>query len=71
MVAGIEKRTNVLSPDKKCTVAYHEAGRAIAGWFLEHIDPLLVVSIIPQGKGFGYLHNFYQAISNAVNARKK
>jgi len=35
-------------------VAYHEAGHAIAGWFLEHADPLLKVSIIPRGKGLGY-----------------
>jgi len=36
-------------------VAYHEAGHAVAGWFLKHADPLLKVSIIPRGKGaLGY-----------------
>ena len=30
-------------------MAYHEAGHAIAGWFLEHADPLLKVSIVPRG----------------------
>lgn len=35
-------------------MAYHEAGHAVAGWFLEHADPLLKVSIIPRGKGLGY-----------------
>lgn len=35
-------------------MAYHEAGHAIAGWFLEFADPLLKVSIIPRGKGLGY-----------------
>jgi len=35
-------------------VAYHEAGHAVAGWFLEFADPLLKVSIIPRGKGLGY-----------------
>ncbi|KAL1518320.1 hypothetical protein ABEB36_001960 [Hypothenemus hampei] len=54
VVAGMEKKTNVLSPDEKKTVAYHEAGHAVAGWFLEHADPLLKVSIIPRGKGLGY-----------------
>ena len=49
VVAGLEKRTNVLQPEEKRTVAYHEAGHAVAGWFLEHADPLLKVSIIPRG----------------------
>uniref|UniRef100_A0A6B2E7M1 Putative atp-dependent metalloprotease ftsh n=1 Tax=Phlebotomus kandelakii TaxID=1109342 RepID=A0A6B2E7M1_9DIPT len=54
VIAGMEKKTNVLAPDEKKTVAYHEAGHAVAGWFLEHSDPLLKVSIIPRGKGLGY-----------------
>jgi len=54
VVAGLEKKTQVLQPEEKKTVAYHEAGHAIAGWFLEHADPLLKVSIIPRGKGLGY-----------------
>jgi len=43
VVAGLEKKTQVLQPDEKKTVAYHEAGHAVAGWFLEHADPLLKV----------------------------
>ena len=35
-------------------VAYHEAGHAVVGWFLKHADPLLKVSIVPQGKGLSY-----------------
>lgn len=54
VIAGMEKKTNVLAPDEKRTVAYHEAGHAVSGWFLEHSDPLLKVSIIPRGKGLGY-----------------
>jgi len=54
VVAGMEKKSNVLQPEEKKTVAYHEAGHAVAGWFLEHADPLLKVSIIPRGKGLGY-----------------
>ncbi len=45
VVAGLEKKTNVLQPEEKKTVAYHEAGHAVAGWFLEHADPLLKVSL--------------------------
>lgn len=40
---GLEKKTKVLSPKEKTTVAYHEAGHAVCGWFLEHADPLLKV----------------------------
>lgn len=54
VVAGMEKKTNVLAPEEKKTVAYHEAGHAVAGWFLRYADPLLKVSIIPRGKGLGY-----------------
>lgn len=50
----MEKKTQVLAPEEKKTVAYHEAGHAVAGWYLEHADPLLKVSIIPRGKGLGY-----------------
>ncbi|EZA54978.1 hypothetical protein DMN91_008953 [Ooceraea biroi] len=56
VVAGMEKKTNVLQPEEKKTVAYHEAGHAVAGWFLQYADPLLKVSIIPRGKGLGYAH---------------
>ncbi|XP_053304619.1 AFG3-like protein 1 [Spea bombifrons] len=54
VIGGLEKKTQVLQPDEKLTVAYHEAGHAVVGWFLEHADPLLKVSIIPRGKGLGY-----------------
>jgi AFG3 family protein len=54
VIAGMEKKTQVLQPEEKKTVAYHEAGHAVAGWFLEHAHPLLKVSIIPRGKGLGY-----------------
>lgn len=40
---GLEKKTQVLQPNEKKTVAYHEAGHAIVGWFLQHADPLLKV----------------------------
>uniref|UniRef100_A0A8C7HQ40 AAA+ ATPase domain-containing protein n=1 Tax=Oncorhynchus kisutch TaxID=8019 RepID=A0A8C7HQ40_ONCKI len=43
VVGGLEKKTQVLQPNEKKTVAYHEAGHAIVGWFLEHADPLLKV----------------------------
>uniref|UniRef100_A0A4W5M0L5 AAA+ ATPase domain-containing protein n=1 Tax=Hucho hucho TaxID=62062 RepID=A0A4W5M0L5_9TELE len=54
VIGGLEKKTQVLQPAEKTTVAYHEAGHAVVGWYLEHADPLLKVSIIPRGKGLGY-----------------
>ncbi|KAG9233708.1 peptidase family M41-domain-containing protein [Amylocarpus encephaloides] len=55
VIGGLEKKSLVLSPEEKRTVAYHEAGHAICGWFFKHADPLLKVSIIPRGQGaLGY-----------------
>ena len=55
VIAGLERKSLVLSKDEKRTVAYHEAGHAICGWYFEHADPLLKVSIIPRGQGaLGY-----------------
>uniref|UniRef100_A0AAZ3P2J2 AAA+ ATPase domain-containing protein n=1 Tax=Oncorhynchus tshawytscha TaxID=74940 RepID=A0AAZ3P2J2_ONCTS len=54
VIGGLEKKTQVLQAVEKTTVAYHEAGHAVVGWYLEHADPLLKVSIIPRGKGLGY-----------------
>ncbi|MFT6850228.1 MAG: AFG3 family protein [Sphingobacteriales bacterium] len=49
VIGGLEKKNKIISPDEKRIVAYHEAGHAIAGWFLEHADPLVKVSIVPRG----------------------
>ncbi|KAK7523910.1 putative mitochondrial inner membrane AAA protease Yta12 [Phyllosticta citriasiana] len=55
VIGGLEKKSMVLSPNDKKTVAYHEAGHAICGWYFKHADPLLKVSIIPRGSGaLGY-----------------
>jgi AFG3 family protein len=49
VIGGLEKKNKIISPQEKRIVAYHEAGHAIAGWFLEHADPLVKVSIVPRG----------------------
>lgn len=54
VTAGLEKKSRVLSPEEKNTVAHHEAGHAVAGWFMEYVDPLLKVSIIPRAQALGY-----------------
>ncbi|KAF2969382.1 hypothetical protein GQX73_g4218 [Xylaria multiplex] len=54
VVGGLERKSLVLDPVEKRTVAYHEAGHAICGWYFRYADPLLKVSIIPRGRGLGY-----------------
>ena len=55
VIGGLERKSLVLNPEEKKTVAYHEAGHAICGWFFKYADPLLKVSIIPRGQGaLGY-----------------
>jgi AFG3 family protein len=60
VIAGLERKSRVLSKEEKNIVAHHEAGHAVCGWFLEHADPLLKVSIIPHGVGtLGYAQVSY------------
>lgn len=49
VVAGLEKKNKLINPDERKIVAYHEAGHAIVGWYLEHTDTVLKVSIVPRG----------------------
>lgn len=49
VIGGLEKKNKIISPQEKEIVAYHEAGHAVAGWFLEHAHPLVKVSIVPRG----------------------
>lgn len=49
VIGGLEKKNKIISPEEKKIIAYHEAGHAICGWFLEHAHPLIKVSIVPRG----------------------
>jgi cell division protease FtsH len=49
VIAGLEKKNKIISPKERKIVAYHEAGHAIVGWYLQHTDPVLKVSIVPRG----------------------
>mmetsp|Transcript_36574 Transcript_36574/g.97788 ORF Transcript_36574/g.97788 Transcript_36574/m.97788 type:complete len:647 (+) Transcript_36574:113-2053(+) len=54
VIGGLESN-KIISPEEKKTVAFHEAGHAVAGWYLEHADPILKVTIVPRGSGaLGY-----------------
>lgn len=69
VIGGLEKKNMVMSPEEKKTVAFHEAGHAVAGWFLEHAMPLLKVSIIPRGSAaLGYAQ--YQPMEKYLFSRE-
>jgi AFG3 family protein len=53
IVAGLERKSKIISAEEKKTIAYHEAGHALASWLLPDVDPLVKVSIIPRGKSLG------------------
>ncbi len=55
VIGGLEKKNKFISPREKEIIAYHEAGHAICGWYLEHASPLVKVTIVPRGIGtLGY-----------------
>lgn len=55
VIAGLEKKNKLISPEEREIIAYHESGHAILGWFLEHTDPVVKVSIVPRGlSALGY-----------------
>ena len=49
VIGGLEKKNKIISPEEKKIIAYHEAGHAICGWFLEYAHPLVKVTIVPRG----------------------
>ncbi len=51
VIGGLEKKNKLISPEEKEIIAYHEAGHAVCGWFLEHASPLVKVTIVPRGIG--------------------
>ncbi|MGO9720119.1 MAG: ATP-dependent zinc metalloprotease FtsH [Methylocella sp.] len=55
IVAGLEKKSRILTPPERRRVAYHEIGHALVAASLPGVDPVLKVSIIPRGIGaLGY-----------------
>ncbi len=55
VIGGLERKSKIIAPAEKEIIAYHEAGHAICGWFLEHAMPLVKVTIVPRGIGtLGY-----------------
>jgi cell division protease FtsH len=53
IVGGLERKSKVITPNEKRTIAFHEAGHATISWFAEHANPLVKVTIIPRGNSLG------------------
>ncbi|MBP9986582.1 MAG: ATP-dependent zinc metalloprotease FtsH, partial [Bacteroidales bacterium] len=53
IVGGLERKSKIISPEEKNTIAHHEAGHATVSWLLPHANPLLKVTIIPRGQALG------------------
>ena len=51
VIGGLEKKNKLIAPKEKEIIAYHEAGHAICGWYLEYASPLVKVTIVPRGVG--------------------
>lgn len=53
VIAGLEKKSKIITPAEKKVIAFHEAGHATVSWLLEHASPLIKVTIVPRGKSLG------------------
>jgi cell division protease FtsH len=53
IIGGLEKKSKIISPNEKKTIAFHEAGHATVSWMLEYASPLIKVTIVPRGKSLG------------------
>ncbi len=54
VLAGPEKKSQLMSDEEKLIIAYHETGHALVGWALPNADPIHKVTIIPRGRALGY-----------------
>ena len=57
IIVGTQKKSLKIKEEEKRKTAYHEAGHAIVGHVLPHIDPVHQISIIPSGRALGYTLN--------------
>ena len=53
IIGGMEKKSKIISPIEKKTIAFHESGHATVSWMLEYASPLVKVTIVPRGKSLG------------------
>ena len=53
IVGGLEKKSKIITPEEKKSIAYHEAGHATVSWLLPNAHPLFKVTIVPRGHALG------------------
>ena len=53
IVGGLERKSKIITPEEKKSIAHHEAGHATVSWLLPHADPLFKVTIVPRGQALG------------------
>ena len=53
IIGGIEKKSSIITPFEKKSIAYHEAGHAVTSWLLPHANPLFKVTLVPRGNALG------------------
>lgn len=53
VIAGLEKKSKIITPSEKKKIAFHESGHATVSWLLEHASPLVKVTIVPRGQSLG------------------
>ena len=53
IIGGLEKKSKIITPEEKRSIAHHEAGHATVSWLLPHANPLFKVTIVPRGHALG------------------
>ena len=53
IIGGLEKKSKIITPQEKKSIAHHEAGHATVSWLLPHANPLFKVTIVPRGHALG------------------
>ena len=54
VIAGVAKKSRVISEPERKLTAYHEAGHAVCAHVLEHVSPVHQVTIVPRGRAGGF-----------------
>ena len=53
IVGGLERKSKIITPEEKKSIAHHEAGHATVSWLLPNANPLFKVTIVPRGQALG------------------
>ena len=53
IVGGLERKSKIITPEEKRSIAHHEAGHATVSWLLPNANPLFKVTIVPRGQALG------------------